>query len=363
MPPPSRLNSAVAIACLIAVSLSAVADDSEAKKEAHWVTPDLANRAVVEKGDPDYLIQGEYVGDGGAGGGAKRIGAQVKALGRGRFQLHVFQGGLPGDGWDPKSKKVGPTALTRKDKKAEGVDKQGRTIVIQDGKLIGTDKNGKQFAVLERVERKSKTLGMKPPKGAAVLFDGTNADGWQPIRDRKLKKSFPPLTDKGHLLRGTRSNRKFQSCKIHVEFLVPWEPTKGGQGRGNSGIYLQQRYEVQVLDSFGDPPRDGHCGGMYSIVAPAFVMSYPPLQWQTYDIDFTKAEFHPTEKNKKGKPKRIKDATMSVWHNGVQIHKDVKIFRERTTASPKSEGPDPESIFFQDHGHWVVYRNVWVAEK
>jgi hypothetical protein len=351
---------------MFAGALPSVADESDTKKKVvPHVTPKYANREFVEKDDPDYLIQGEYVGNWTIDGASMRAGIQVKALGRGKFQMHVLPGGLTGDGWTAKTKKIGPTTLTRKKdaKTAEGVDKQGNTIVIQDGKLTGTDKAGKQFTILERVERKSKTEGMKPPKGAVVLFDGTNADGWRPVRDRKLKKSFPPLTDKGHLLCGTKSTKMFQSCKLHLEFRVPWEPTKGGQGRGNSGVYMQQRYEVQVLDSFGDQPNTGHCGGIYIIAKPAFVMSYPPLQWQTYDIEFTKAEFHPTEKNKKGGPKRIKDAVMSVWHNGVQIHKDVKIFREKTTAAPKSEGPNPQSIFFQNHGHWVVYRNVWVVEK
>ncbi len=359
----SRLTLAAVTAWLMAATYPAVAEDSTGPKKAHWITPANADPAVVEKNDPDFSIQGEYAGEWlSPGGEGTAIGVQVKALGRGKFQMHVFQGGLPGDGWNPKSKKVGPTSLARKDGKVTGVDPKGNTINIENGKLIGTDKKGKRLAVLARVERESRTLGMKPPEGALVLFDGTDAEGWEPIRDRRLKKTFSALTDKGHLLRGTRSKKKFQSCKLHLEFRVPWEPNSGGQGRGNSGVYVQQRYEVQVLDSFGDPPAQGHCGGIYSIATPPFVMSYPPLRWQTYDIEFTKAEFEPAQKGK-GRPKRVKDATISVWHNGVQIHENVKIFRDRTTASPKSEGPGPESIFLQDHGHWVVYRNVWIVEK
>jgi len=330
------------------------ADDPKVVRGPHE-TPPNADPAWVREHDPDFLVQGEYAGEHGTDGGKRKLGAQVAALGDGRFHVVAFEGGLPGAGFDPENgKRLGPELVERKASGAvEGTTDAGKRIAIRDGKLTATSADGKQIAVLERVVRKSKTLGAKPPEGAGVLFDGSNADAWKPIGAK------PALTSDGLLLRGTTSLPEFQSVKIHIEFRTPWEPKGRGQGRGNSGVYVQGRYEVQVLDSFAEKPEPGNCGGMYSIAAPAVNMCYPPLEWQTYDIDFTAAEFETVD----GKPKRVRDARMSVLHNGVRIHDDVAIGRERTTAAPEGESPKPGPLFLQDHGHWVVYQNVWVVAK
>jgi hypothetical protein len=138
-------------------------------------------------------------------------------------------------------------------------------------------------------------------------------------------------------------------------------PCDEGQGRGNSGVYLQGRYEVQVLDSFGIEARgqtakDGDCGGMYSVSPPDVNMCFPPLTWQTYDIEFTAAEFDAAGKTK------VKPARMTVKHNGIVVHKD-RVVDHATTASIHGEGPEPKGLFLQNHGCPVQYRNVWVVEK
>ena len=197
---------------------------------------------------------------------------------------------------------------------------------------------------LKKLERKSPTLGAAPPTGAIVLFDG------------KIAEKFSPgiLTPDGLLAAGATSEQKFQSCQLHVEFVLPFMPEARGQGRGNSGCYLQGRYEVQILDSFGLKGENGECGGVYGIKAPDVSMCLPPLAWQTFDIDYTAAKFDGD--------KKVRDATITVKHNGVIVHKDVPL-PQATTAAPEPEGPAPGPIYLQDHGNPVRHRNVWIVEK
>jgi hypothetical protein len=162
------------------------------------------------------------------------------------------------------------------------------------------------------------------------------------------------VDDQGLLIAGATSKRKFQSCQLHVEFLLPFMPTARGQGRANSGVYLQGRYEVQMLDSFGLKGENNECGGLYSIKAPDVNMCFPPLSWQTYDIDYTAAKFVDG--------KKTQDANMTVRHNGIVVHKSVPL-PHATTAAPVPEGPEPAPIYLQDHGNPVRYRNIWLVEK
>jgi len=209
------------------------------------------------------------------------------------------------------------------------------TIKNKDGATIGT---------LKKVLRQSPTQGAKPPANAVVLFDGTNADGFNGGR----------MTPDGLLMEGDTSKQKFQSFTIHLEFRTPFQPYARGQGRGNSGFYAQGRYEVQILDSFGLEGVDDECGGIYKVGRPAVNMCLPPLSWQTYDVDFTAAEF------KDGK--KVNSARMTVRHNGVEIHKDLEI-PFATTAAPVREGPEPGPIYLQNHGNPVRFRNIWLVEK
>ncbi len=112
------------------------------------------------------------------------------------------------------------------------------------------------------------------------------------------------MTDDGLLIAGATSKQKFGDCQLHVEFLLPFMPASRGQARGNSGCYLQGRYEVQMLDSFGLAGEDNECGGIYGIRAPDTNMCFPPLSWQTYDIDYTAAKYEDG--------KKVKNATITV---------------------------------------------------
>jgi hypothetical protein len=131
-------------------------------------------------------------------------------------------------------------------------------------------------------------------------------------------------------------------------------PEATGQFRGNSGVYLQGRYEIQVLDSFGLAGESNECGAIYEQRAPRVNMSFPPLAWQSYDIDFEAAHFDASGA-------KTADAVVTVRHNGVVIHDRVAL--EGPTGRGEPEGPEPGPLLLQDHWNPVVYRNLWLVPR
>ena len=281
---------------------------------------------------PDFLIQGEYLAEGAA--------AQVIALGDGKFRIVGYEHGLPG--MSAEVEKKGEVEASGGPEVKFETDRWKGTI--SNGALVATDREGATYR-LKKTERKSPTLGAPPPTGAVVLFSGANADAWQGGK----------LDEEGNLRAGTKSKQSFGDCTVHVEFRTPFMPKARGQARGNSGVYLQDRFEVQVLDSFGLAGENNECGGIYSIARPRVNMCFPPLTWQTYDIDFETAKYD-------GTGKKTKNATLTVKHNGVLIHERVEVGKT-TTAAGRAEGAEPGPIQLQDHGNPVVYRNIWVVPK
>lgn len=319
---------------------------------------------------PDFSIQGEYVGTGPGG----KLGAQVIALGDGAFQAVLMPGGLPGAGWDGKNKTLlqgtreGVQAAFRP---AEGKRRylaqapaqfsatrqfppsgqQNWTAVNSGGRMTVQTGAGKSF-VLKKVERKSPTLGQQPPAGAIILFNGSNTEQWQGGR---LDKKAGTLNTDG---RDIVTKQKFNDYTAHVEFLLPYRPTARGQGRGNSGFYQVGDYEVQILDSFGLDGLNNECGGIYSRVQPKLNACLPPLQWQTYDVEFTNARPDPDN------PRKIKQrARITVRLNGIVILDQVEIAGRtgghRTNVSEGTPGP----LLLQGHGNPLQFRNVFVVEK
>ena len=152
---------------------------------------------------------------------------------------------------------------------------------------------------------------------------------------------------------GIKSKRVFDGrTKLHVEFRVPYMPGDKGQGRGNSGVYSQGRYEVQILDSYGLDSQDNDCGGIYKVAKPRVNACKAPTVWQSYDIDFLAPVF------KDGK--KVQNAKISVLHNGVTIHEDVEIPLDNTVAGLGGDPSTPGPIHLQDHGNPVQYRNIWI---
>jgi hypothetical protein len=287
---------------------------------------------------PDFATQGEYVTDKSA---AHPHGVHVVALGDGKFQVVVLAGGLPGDGWDGKGR-VELKAAREGDSVAIKADK-GFSGSIGDGNLSLTTPGGGKLA-LKKIERQSPRAGAQPPADATVLFDGTNTDAWQngKIDDRHL------------LVDGARTEKKYQDFTMHVEYILPFKPLARDQERGNSGVYLQDRYEVQILDTFGHPAEFNGAGSMYRQHAPSVNMCYPPLQWQTYDIEFHAAKFDASGK-------KTQDAEVTLNHNGVTVQDHYKLTGKTGAGHP--EGPQPGPIWLQDHHNPVFFRNVWIVEK
>lgn len=290
----------------------------------------------------DFDLQGEYKGSVKTEDGDKVFGAQVIALGDGAFTINGYHGGLPGDGWSR-----GDETTTIEAKSVDGVistETEQADIRIADGS-ISIIVDGNTIGSLGKVDRSSPTLGAKPPQDATVLFDGSSADQFE----------SGELVE-GNLLGATNctSKKKLGDHHLHIEFRTPFMPAARGQGRGNSGVYMQGRYELQVLDSFGLDGKNNECGGIYSISEPIVNMCLPPLTWQTYDIDFTAAKYD-------ADGKKIKNGRATIKHNGFVIHDDLEL--THGTPGFHEEGPGPDSLFLQNHGNPVAFRNIWVVEK
>ncbi len=285
---------------------------------------------------PDFKVQGEYEG---MIGEKTKFGAQVIALGDGKFDVVLLQKGLPGAGWDAKTR-----VMLTGETKDGAVELSGTNFKgsIKDGVITGTAEENVKYEG-KKVERKSPTLGAKPAEGAIVLFDGKNTDAWQ---NGKIVE--------GDLLGvGTRTKQKFQDFTLHLEFRTPFMPKSRGQGRGNSGMYLVDQYECQVLDSFGLTGENNECGGIYTVAKPIVNMCLPPLSWQTYDVEFRCARFDDAGK-------KTEDAVTTIKHNGVVIHDKLNL---KATPGGGQNEEKPGALYFQDHGNPVHFRNVWIVEK
>jgi len=282
---------------------------------------------------PEKDIQGMYAGTWTDAKGAKgTIEARVVALGDYAFKVYLYLKGEAG-------KQVRKVVADAK--------RQGDALPVQGGGCRGSIAGGVLEATIEggcklqakRFIPKSPTLGKKPPEGAIVLLDGKNFDEvvfargnrsappseWKPLPDGSI------VVPKG----GFRSKRAFSgSYDLHVEFMCNFKLLNCGQ-------------EIQVLDSFGMTTyKGGGCGGLYKWKNPdAFdefsLASYPPLVWQTYDIEYR------VPRGPDGRPLKPR---LTVYHNGIKIHENVELRRNDRRGQ----------FFFQDHGNPIRYRNIWV---
>ena len=334
----------IAAGLIAGLAALAVAADDKPKDKPPMKPADVAINPA--QAGPDFALQGEYAGELAS---KEKLGVQVLANGDGAFTARMLRGGLPGDGWNGKDQK-----------KFEGKLENGKVVfgddrgkaTLADGKI--TLSVGDEAVTLPKVTRKSSTEGKAPPTGAVVLFAGKNLDNWTK-QDRKSPAAWLVRDDGVMQVKGgdILTKEKFGSFTLHVEFMLPFMPKARGQGRANSGVYVQNRFELQVLDSFALKGLDNEAGGFYKAYDPAVNMCYPPLQWQTYDVDYTAPKF--------ASGKKTTNARCTVKHNGVVVQDNVELKGPSPGGEPETDTPD--GIRLQDHGNPVMYRNLWAIEK
>ena len=201
------------------------------------------------------------------------------------------------------------------------------------------------------------------PSDAIVLFDGNDLSKWESVKKpgepapwKMCEGYFETVKDSGYI----RTKKKFGSCQLHIEFATPEKVIGSSQGRGNSGVFLMEMYEIQVLDSYNNPTyADGQCAALYGQAVPLVNACRKPGEWQSYDIIFHR----PTFKN--GKVDR--KTRFTVFHNSVLVHDNVELQGGTGWMGPHavtdyvSHG-DKGALSLQDHGNPVRFRNIWIRE-
>lgn len=194
-----------------------------------------------------------------------------------------------------------------------------------------------------------------PPKDALILFDGSDLSHWRSRKDGgearwNVRDGYMEVAPgAGDIL----SRRLFNDCQLHLEFWLPLMADKMGQARSNSGIYLQGRYEVQVLDSYGLVSKDNDCGGIYKVAAPMRNACKKPEYWQSYDILFRAPRVDQAGKT-------VQKGRVTVLHNHAVIHDGQEFDAMVTTSGLPGDFREPGPLLLQDHGNLVRYRNIWV---
>lgn len=297
---------------------------------------------IVPENDPQYALLGEFVGPVLVGKNRYQpFALQIRPVGGDNFEALQYRGGLPGE----KTHKPEAMQLIGRRHEDFVVMSGGPwAIVVEKEHCLLVDREGKQVGRLERVIRHSPTLGAQPPKNAIVLFDGTNTDQFTNAQ----------MTSDGLLMQGADLKPMFQDFNLHVEFRLPYMPNATGQARGNSGLYLQSSYELQVLDSFAEEPTINGIGSLYQTRKPDVNMCLPPLQWQAYDVAFTAPRWA-------ADGSKLQNARITAWLNGVKVQNDVELANK--TGAGKEEAPTLLPIRLQNHKDPVRFRNIWLIDR
>ena len=197
------------------------------------------------------------------------------------------------------------------------------------------------------------------PSDAIVLFDGTSLNEWKSRKDGSAAR-WKIENDYMEVVRGTgdiMTNRKFGDVQLHLEWSAPTEIVGEGQGRGNSGVFLQEKYEVQILDSYVSRTySNGQAASLYKQSIPLVNATVAPGEWNVYDIIFHAPEF-----NEDGI--KVKDGYVTVIHNGIVVQNHQRLLgTTEYIGFPKNPAHDEGSIILQDHGNPVRFRNIWIRE-
>lgn len=202
-------------------------------------------------------------------------------------------------------------------------------------------------------------IAAKPPKDAVVLFDGSNLDAWKsadggPARWKTADGAMETVPGAGAI----ETKAKFGDVQLHVEWSAPSPPHGKGQDRGNSGVFLMGRFEIQVLDSYqAETYADGQAGAIYGQYPPLSNASRPPGQWQTYDVAFRRPRFDDSGK-------LMEPARITLFHNGILVQNNEAPFGPTSWLKwlPYADDGGRGPISLQDHDHPVRYRNLWLRE-
>ncbi len=193
-----------------------------------------------------------------------------------------------------------------------------------------------------------------PPKSAIRLFDGKTLNGW--VADEHYKVVDGAIEVNGfapHPKCRMATKETFGDVLLHVEFWLPLMADKTGQARANSGVFLQGRYELQILDTLGHPPEIDGAGSIYKVAAPRVNANLPPGQWQTYDILYRGAKF-------KG-DQVVAKPHITVTQNGMKIHDNLELAAFATPNNVETEYARTGPIMLQNHRCPVRFRNLWVV--
>lgn len=200
------------------------------------------------------------------------------------------------------------------------------------------------------------------PSDAIILFDGKNLDQW--ISQKDPSKAAPwEIIDNDYMQvvpgsGGIQTKMAFGDCQLHIEFSAPDVVQEQGQGRGNSGVFFQNRYELQILDSYQNRTySNGQAGSIYKDHAPLVNAMRSPLEWNTYDVVYTAPRF-------KANGRIDAPARITVFHNGVVIQNNTTINGLTLYIGlhnyPEAHGEDV--IALQDHGNKTQFRNIWLRK-
>ncbi len=197
-----------------------------------------------------------------------------------------------------------------------------------------------------------------PPADAIVLFDGTDLSKWANDKGGEakwtVKHGVATVNGTGYI----HTKQEFGDCQLHLEWATPSKIKGDGQGRGNSGVFMQNLYEIQVLDSYNNKTYfDGQAGSVYKQYPPLVNVCRKPGEWQTYDIIYHAPRFA-------ADGKLTKPATVTVLQNGILVQDHVEL-KGNTKNAGKAEytaHPLKQPLALQDHGNPVRYRNIWIRE-
>jgi len=209
------------------------------------------------------------------------------------------------------------------------------------------------------VEPAAGPIAAKPPKDAVVLFDGSNLDAWRspaggPAKWKVVDGHMETAPGTGPV----ETKAKFGDVQLHAEWAAPSPPRGKGQDRGNSGLFLMGKFEIQVLDSYrADTYADGQAGAIYGQYPPLSNVSRPPGEWQSYDVAFRRPRFDAAGK-------LVEPARITLFHNGILVQNNEEPFGPTSWLKwlPYEDMGGRGPISLQDHDHPVRYRNIWVRE-